>query len=96
MSMSMSGQHLRLESEQLSFSDGLSGIFTRRVKHGRYPKELLRLVILLEKSLFLDIFDSYKASHSQYRLALSPRQSRIISFPIVRSTRTHRLNCEIP
>ena len=57
MIMSMNGQHPRLKSEELSFSDGLSGIFTGRVKHGRHPKELPRLVILLEKSLFLDIFD---------------------------------------
>ena len=58
MSMSMSGQHLRLKSEELSFSDGWSGIITGRVKHGRHPKEFPRLIMLLEKSLFLDIFDS--------------------------------------
>ena len=43
-------QHLDLETEELSFSDGLGGIFTGRVEHGQHSEQLPRLIVLLDSN----------------------------------------------
>ena len=70
--MSMSGQHLHLETEELSFSDGLSGIFMGRVKHERHPKEFPRLVILLERHFSKTSLTHQKLHTVNKKCILSP------------------------